>query len=156
MVWRDKDVGNFVNKTFVSYRVTPSDKGWGPVKEKLDTLGTPSVILLKSSGEEIDRICGFEGEKDKYLQTIKDYSAGKNTLAMFISQLEKNPENVDFNFKVGKRYVDRWQLDKAHPYLTKVLALDPEDTKGFKAESTYNLTEFELRNKKTLCPCRSS
>ncbi|MFC2166261.1 tetratricopeptide repeat protein [Acidobacteriota bacterium] len=152
MVWRTKDVGDFVNKTFVSYRVTPSDEEWGPVKEKLNTLGTPTVVLLKSNGEEIDRICGFEGEKDEYLQTIKDYSAGKNTISVFLSRLEKDPESVDFNFKVGKRYVDRWQLDQAHPYLTKVLALDPKDTKGFKAEATYNLAEFELRNNKNVVP----
>jgi tetratricopeptide (TPR) repeat protein len=152
LVWRKKDVGDFVNKTFVNYRVTPSDKEWKPLKEKLNDLGTPTIVLLKSSGEEIDRICGFEGDKDEYLQTIKDYSAGKNTISVFLSQLDKDPESIDLNFKVGKRYVDRWQLDKAHPYLTKVLALDPEDTKGFKAEATYNIAEFELRNNKNVAP----
>lgn len=115
----------------------------------------PTVLFLKPEGEEIDRICGFDGNKDAYLQTIKDYAAGRNILSNYIADVQNNPDNVELNLKLARKYISRWEREKAHPYFTRVLELDPDDEKGFKDESTFQLAVYEARNKKNIEPLES-
>jgi tetratricopeptide (TPR) repeat protein len=145
LVWQDEEVGNFVNEKFIPLRITPSDKGYRQTRADYKVRGTPTVLLLNPQGEEIDRTIGFDGKRDAYFQTIQDLSQGKDTLLSLMAKLEENSDNVEANFKIGKRYIDRHEWENVQPHFAKVLEKDPEDEKGFKSESTYNLAVFELR-----------
>lgn len=112
---------------FVSLRVTVSDKDYKQYREDYGVRGTPTALFLDDQGKEIDRIVGFDGEKDEYFETVKDYENGKNTLTVLLAQIEMSPEDVDINYKMAQKYLDRYELDKSQPYFEKVLELDPEN-----------------------------
>ena len=109
------------------------------------TPGTPTILWIESDGTEIDRIVGFDGDRDKFFQTLKDYAQGKNTLSALQSEYENNPEDVDLNYRMGMKFQQRYEMEKAQDYLKKVLELDPEDQKGYKEECTYEIAVWNSR-----------
>ena len=76
-VFSDSIVGEFINTEFVSLKVD-GEKGEGPeLMKKFGVPGYPTIILFNQDGEEIDRLVGFDGNRDNYFQTLKDYLEGK-------------------------------------------------------------------------------
>jgi tetratricopeptide (TPR) repeat protein len=145
LVWQDIEIGNFVNSRFIPLRFTPADEDYRQIRTNYKVRGTPTVLLLNPQGEEIDRTLGFDGKRDEYFQTIQDFSAGKDTLLSLLAKLDENPDDVETNVKIGNRFIDRNEWENVQPYFAKVLEMDPDDAKGFKSESTYNLAVYELR-----------
>ena len=74
---------------------------------------------------------------------------------MLLADLEKNPNDVDLNFKLAKKYDDRYERDKTTPYYEKVLELDPNDEKGYKTEATYEVAIFKARNEQDIEPLKA-
>ena len=95
---------------------------------------------------------GGEEDRDATFQKIKDYAAGINTLPALLADLEKNPNDVDVNFKLAEKYQDRYETDKTTPYYKKVLELDPDDEKGHLVEATYQVALFEARTNQNVDP----
>ena len=80
---------------------------------------------------------------------------GKNTLPVLTAEFDKNPEDVDLNFKMAQKYQMRYEEAKAQPFFQKVLELDPEDQKGFQEESSYEIAVYESRSKKNTEPLKA-
>lgn len=155
MVFKDKKVGDYVNSHFVSLRVN-AYKGEGKeIRKKYKVRVFPTVLFLNSRGEEVDRICGFDGKKESYLKILKDYAAGKNTLAKMLSDVTAKPSSLDINYKLAKKYLSHWNRDEAAPYFFKVLKLDPQDKKGYKTEALCHTSLFEAGKKDNVEPLLS-
>lgn len=145
-----------MDEKFVTLRAWVDTDEYNKYVEEYKTPGYPSVLFLGTDGKEIDRVIGFdEKERDGYIQDIKDLTEGKNTLSDILSRKEKNPEDVDINYKLAKKYMSRQENDKALPCFRKVLELDPEDTKGHKSEASYNLVLHEARANKNIEPLKA-
>ncbi len=115
-------------------------------KKKFNIAFTPTTILARSNGEEIDRLVGFYPAPE-YLNMIKDYKKGKNTLADFEKRVSKNPEDVVLLYTLGDRYQWRANNDKAAEMFQKVVSLDPEN-KSLKTDSAaFNLAFLTYRKK---------
>lgn len=113
-------------------------------------------MFLDATGKEIDRFVGFGGEEDveETFQMIKDYAAGINTLPALQSELDANPDDVELNYKMAKKFQARYEQDKTAPYFNKVLELDPEDSKGYKTEATYEVAVFEAGSNQNVEPLK--
>jgi len=83
---------------------------------------------------EIDRICGYDGDKVSYYQTVLDYVNGKNTLGAMQAILQQSPDDVEANYRLAKKYTSRWELAKAQPYFSRIIELDPQDLHGYNEE----------------------
>jgi tetratricopeptide (TPR) repeat protein len=153
-VFQDHKLASFINNRFISLKIN-GDNGEGmELRKKYQVIGYPTVLFLKPNGEELDRICGFSG-KDEFVQTLTDYSEGKNMLMGILSQLEKDPNNVHLNMKLALKYTARWEMEKAHPYFVKSLQLNPKVEKGIKDKAMYHIAIFEARFKKNIAPLTS-
>ena len=133
---------------FVSLRITVSQEAYKQLRTDYNVIGTPTVLFLRPDGGEIDRIVGFGGDKDEYFQTVQDYAAGKNTMLSLMDKYNANPDELEINYTLAKKYVDRFDTDKSIPYFAKVLELDPQDNQGYKTEATYYMAVNEVRNNK--------
>jgi tetratricopeptide (TPR) repeat protein len=114
-------------------------------RESFNVLGFPTVVFLSPHGDEIDRICGFDGDKDNYFNIIKDYSAGKNTISDLMQTYTSDTLNTKANYKLAMKYINRWESAKAQKYLRNVLTLDPQNQYGFGEESQLYKAIYQAR-----------
>ena len=123
------------------------------MRARLEIKGVPAVLLLDSEGSEIDRIIGFkEDKRNEFYQTLKDYAQGKNTLVDLMAQQAKNPDSIEIKFKLGRKYTDRRELEKASKEFERIiLASDGNSSyEDIHAKSFYMLGKIHdrKRNKK--------
>lgn len=64
---------------------------------------------------------------------------------MLQKEFDENPEDVDMNYRMGKKFQQRYEMEKAQDYLKKVLELDQDDQKGYKEECSYEVAVWESR-----------
>ena len=69
-VFQNENYGPFINKNFISLKITPENENNNKIKKQYHVWGLPTVIFFNDDGDEIDRICGYEGKKEQYFQTI--------------------------------------------------------------------------------------
>jgi len=99
------------------------------VRDRYKIAGYPTIILLKSSGEEIDRIYGYV-PADTFVSIIGDYLKGINTA-----------------FRLADKFESRKDYDQATSYYQKVVELDPDNEKGKSADALFSLASLEMRKK---------
>ena len=145
VVFQDAEIGQFINENYVSVKINAGLKEQENFRKKYDIRGFPSALFLTPAGEEIDRIAGFDGNKDPYFEKIKEYTANKNTLKSLLSQIIENPDNVDLNFQLAMKHVDRWEGEKSVPYFQKVVQLDPDNESGHTVKSKFGLMVMDVR-----------
>lgn len=115
-------------------------------KKKYSVVATPTIILAKADGSEIDRFIGFQ-TPEQYVTQVQDIKNGKNTLADLEKRSAKNPEDAVLLYALGDKYQWRGNNDKAVELFQKVVSLDPEN-KSLKADSAaFNLAYLTYRKK---------
>jgi tetratricopeptide (TPR) repeat protein len=144
-VFQDKEYSRYINEHFISVKITSEEEGSQKLKSEYQVWGLPTVIFFDPTGVEIDRNCGYDGKKDKYFQTIKDYVAGKNTLQQLLKNYASDSLNVNNNFLLAKKYINRWENKKSERYFQNVLALDVNDRHGNNEEAELHLACSKTR-----------
>jgi len=139
LVHTNKTIGDFINRNYVSLKINGDSLAGKQLREKYQYPGYPTTILLTATGAEIDRIVGFDGDKDEYFQILKNYTAGRQTLTDYLTILTKESNNYDANYAVLKKYEDRNDFKSMQTYAAILLKLDPENNKGKQNELLYTL-----------------
>lgn len=109
-------------------------------------VGFPTIILMNSSGEEIDRIYGYLPHEE-FVSTIQSYLQGKETLEDLKSRFQADSTDVELAFKLAEKYEGRRGYEEAASYYQKVVDLDPENKKEKSQDALFNLAWLELRKK---------
>ena len=115
-------------------------------RDHYNIAGYPTVVLLKSSGEEIDRIYGYV-PADTFVTIIQDYLQGRNTLSDLEKRFQADPSDVNLAFQLAEKYESRRAYDLASSYYQKVVELDQDNQKGKAADALYSLATLEVRKK---------
>jgi thioredoxin-like negative regulator of GroEL len=143
-VFLDAAGGTYINKATVPLRVD-GEKGEGPeLMKKFNIRGYPTTLLLTPEGEEIDRIVGYSGDKVKFLQRVKDYVEGNNTLADLKRRVEENPNDAKLHIKLARKYNDRGNGGQSATHFERVVALAPENS-DYVDEATFQLALHNMR-----------
>ena len=100
--------------------------------------GYPTVILANSSGQEIDRIVGYEPAPD-FIQHIRGYLKGEGTLGDYEQKVKQNPKNIELWSTLADKYQGRRAFDQAVASFNQVVELDPKDSTGKASEALYNI-----------------
>jgi thioredoxin-related protein len=116
------------------------------LRDQYEIAGFPTVILMKSSGEEIDRIYGYL-PPEEFVSTIQSYLQGKETLEDVENRFRADSTDVELAFKLAEKYEARRKYDQAGLHYQKVVDLDPEDRKGKSQDALLNLAWLEIRKK---------
>jgi tetratricopeptide (TPR) repeat protein len=144
------------DSTFTHHRVIELSDNmvFVKVEAKEDTLtrakyqiaGFPTVLVMNSAGEEIDRIYGFL-PADEFVETVQDYLQGKNTLADLARKFEEDPQDAELAFRLAEKYESRRMYEEANSYYNKVVDLDPKDEKGKSDDALFSLAWLRVRDK---------
>jgi tetratricopeptide (TPR) repeat protein len=100
--------------------------------------GFPTVVLLNSGGEEIDRILGYQGP-EPFIKQIEDYEAGIGTFSAILKEFEINPMDVHKSFEVAEKYYGRGELNEAVTLYERVFLLDQWNEKGKSDVAIYSI-----------------
>ncbi len=146
-VYSNADVSEFANANQVNFKID-AEKGEGvDFAKKYKIQGYPTVLFLKSDGEEIDRIYGYVPLKD-FSEMMKDYNKGINTYPYLKDLLAKEPNNIEANLKMADKEMALGQLDDAKAHLNNIIKQDPENTVGKTDDAKYRLAS--LADKSTI------
>jgi thioredoxin-like negative regulator of GroEL len=141
--YADAQVTAFSNK-FVNTKVDV-EKGEGvELAKRFRIMNYPTVLFLRPDGSEIDRLIGFL-EPPEFLQLMKDYYNGVNTLDDYEARMNEDPGNIELVFTVGRKYVDRADRESAMPILDKVMAMDPDNEKGYAEQALMQMADAERK-----------
>ena len=114
--------------------------------QKYGIVGFPTVVLLNSKGEEIDRILGFL-PPEAFIQQIEDYMVGKGTFDTYLIKLKEDPDNVHTLFEVAERYYGRGKLGEAIDHYKKTFWYDQWNEKKKSDLAIYHIGITQRKNK---------
>ena len=144
MVFTNKEFSSFFNNHFIALKLVQNEGEGKYLRERFNVPGNPVIILVDGPGEEIDRIIGFSGDADIFVDKLKNYANGKGVLAALLKQYQGDSLSVDNNFALAEKYTNRHERQKAVIYYHNVLQLDPENKSNFGDVSKYHIALNEM------------
>jgi thioredoxin-related protein len=139
--YSDPKVGEFIKGHVIPYKID-AEKGEGiDLAKKYGVRAFPTVLLIKVSGEEIDRLLGYMPPKE-FLETLGDYLKGVNTVAALKADLEKNPGSATAQYQMAMKSMARNDLASAIECYKKVLDLDPSGPHAEEANFYIAMNDF--------------
>jgi thioredoxin-related protein len=114
--------------------------------QKYSVSAFPTLVLVKPSGEEIDRIVGFM-PIDPFLKTLREYEQGIGTLDDLLSKAEAGADR-DLYMQIAEKYQYRGGADEAKAWYTKVVDAG-EPTDSLSGEARITLADMKRREKMT-------
>ena len=134
----------FLDSSFILVQVSPTDSIYKSLWKHFNLSYQSSVIFIDKNGNEIDRTVGYNGDRDLYINILKDVSAGKNLFGDISSTYQKDTLNVPNIYLMANKLYFRYQVIDAIKQYTKILVLDPDNKFGFNPECMYRIAEGEL------------
>ena len=99
--------------------------------KQLDVRGVPTLVLRDARGNETARVAGLV-DKDKLLAKL----TGSQRL---IRTAQRQPGDVESNWRAAEAYLDSGREDLAEPYLRNVIAQDDENRYGHTDRAIFAL-----------------
>lgn len=145
--YSDAGVASFINGNLVAIKID-AEKGEGvAIAKRYGVNAYPTIVFVRPDGEEIDRILGYVAAAP-FLQTVKDYVNGVNTMGSLAAGLQKNPDDGALHYAMASKYLDRNNSAKAADHFRRLLELDPGNTLGHKEEAEYHVAMASLKTDK--------
>jgi thioredoxin-related protein len=131
-------------KNLIPIRVDFDKPEGQAVKKQFNILSLPSILFLKSTGEEVDRIAGYD-DKQKFLKEAALLMKGVDPLPGMQKKLAASPKDTPLLLQVGTRLLHRGNLAEAKTLFEKIQQVDPKNTKGQTAETYFILGRYYSR-----------
>jgi len=142
--YSDASVASFVNDGLIAIKID-AEKGEGvEIAKKYGVNAYPTIVFIQPDGEEIDRILGYVAAVP-FLQRVRDYVNGVNTIGSLQSDLKKHPNDAKLRYALASKYVDRNDPATAAEHFRQLLALDPKNELGHNEEAQYNVAMSVFR-----------
>jgi tetratricopeptide (TPR) repeat protein len=97
----------------------------------------PTVLVLDSHGEEVDRVGHFLAARE-FRETVESFQSNPDSLANVRKAVREQPNSVSARYALGEKLLDRSNFAKAGQEFEKVTELDPENHEGKTDLSQYN------------------
>jgi thioredoxin-related protein len=147
LVYSRPDVYEYANVNQINYKID-AEKGEGiAFKEKYDVQGYPTILFLDGDGNEVDRIYGYYPAA-QFKEMMVDYSQKKNTTSDLKARLEKDPNDIEANYRYADKLIGKNDIAGAKSNYELVIQLDPENKSGRADDANYMLAE--LSDKETI------
>jgi tetratricopeptide (TPR) repeat protein len=100
--------------------------------------GYPTLILLTSGGEEVDRIPGFAPPQE-FVTNINDFLAGRGTLDDLKLRWASFPDSLSLLLQIGDKYQYRGLGPQAESCYSELLLRDPGNAQGHSAAALHSM-----------------
>ena len=117
--YTDKRIIDFAKNNLISIKID-SEKGTGPEqKTKYRVRGYPTILVLDSLGNEIDRIVGYR-PPEEFLKELIRIKNGENTLSYLQEKFINDSGDISLQLNIAEKYIDLNLSDSAKKYLDLV------------------------------------
>lgn len=119
-VYHNSEAAAYMNEHQINWK-TDAEKGEGiELAKKFNVNGYPSIIFIDANGNEIDRIVGYFPPKT-FLKLVKDINESNNLTPELQEKYNANPNGLEENYLLAKKYSDAGDMESAEKYLTFVI-----------------------------------
>ena len=147
--YSDLKVATFINDNVVPIKID-AEKGEGiAIAKTYKVRGYPTILFITVDGNEIDRVLGY-APPEPFLATATDYMHGVGTIGTLRNQFEAKPDDPETVYALAHKYGERNDYEEAATYFTKLMALDPQNSLGYKEEGLFTTATASYRLKKDL------
>ena len=101
----------------------------------------PTFLIMNFEEQEIDRVQGYV-PPEKFLASLENRLESPDAFIRVARRAEENPENVEAQYTLAQKYLERNQAGPASRQLMTVLELDPDNQAGHSDDSLYRLAEI--------------
>ena len=108
-----------------------------PVR-RYDVRGAPTLLMLDSEGNEMSRVTGLI-DKTALVEKLSEARRSKLTFREARRVAQKNPADVQANWKVAETYLDEGREELAEPFLRNVIEHDDANQYGFTDNAMFAL-----------------
>ncbi|MBI3923101.1 MAG: thioredoxin family protein [Armatimonadetes bacterium] len=129
--------------TYTNREVLAESRNWINLKidvdknpklsEKYSTPYLPTILFLNAQGDEVKRNEGFL-DPVAFLDFAKEAHKTEKDLREALETLAQNPEDLEANYKLALVSYARKNFKRGQEHMEKVLALDPQNSKGYGPE----------------------
>jgi thioredoxin-related protein len=115
--------------------------------ERFEISGTPAILFLDPSGNEIDRISGYVKTSVMTRTIARVQNLVKNRPNLFAA-IEKNPESLVENYRLGVHYTEIHSHEKALAHYMKAWNTKERGDIAVRESAVYNaaLSSMELKD----------
>jgi tetratricopeptide (TPR) repeat protein len=108
------------------------------LQKEFAILTYPTILVLDSQGEEIDRVDRFL-PSPQFTQTVESFFDSPDSLASLRKVVQEKPDSVSARYALAEKLLNQNNYLKAAPQFQKVIDLDPENREGKTDLSHYNV-----------------
>ncbi len=118
----DNKYQSFLTSNFISFHAVAGNEIYSQLMDKYSVFATPTVLILKPDGTEIDRVVGFSPPADKWKAEYFDNAyKGENTLFNLTKRYERNPSDLNVNSKLMQKLERQYNYKGAAKYAGNIL-----------------------------------
>ncbi len=136
----------FVHKLFHVVPLSPADSMYIALWNYFHLEYQSSVIYMDKNGNEIDRTVGYNGDRDAYMNLMRDFASHKNIYKDAVKKYRRDTLNVPNCALMARKLAARYELEEGATLYKRILTADPADKFGFRDECLYKIAEMELTN----------
>jgi tetratricopeptide (TPR) repeat protein len=130
----------------VPFKIVREEGEYKQLREFFKMRGFPTIVVLAPDGLERDRMVGFDGDAEKFMATLEDWAADKSTIVSYLNRWAKDSTDVEWNYRIAERYIDRAQSELSQPFFERIIRLDAADVNGYLPEAHFQLAVHQLRS----------
>ena len=107
------------------------------LQKEFAILTYPTILVLDSQGEEVDRIDRFLAAAP-FTEKIESFVSSPDSLLSLRRKVQEQPDSVSAQYALAEKLLTQNNYAKAGPAFARVVELDPENREGKSDSSQYN------------------
>jgi tetratricopeptide (TPR) repeat protein len=107
------------------------------LQKEFAILTYPTILVLDSGGEEIDRVGAFQ-PAPQFQQTVDSFFTSSDSVASLRKAVQEQPNSVAARYALAEKLLNQANFIKAAVHYQKVIELDPDNHEGKTDLSLYN------------------
>jgi hypothetical protein len=143
-IFENKETEEFLTDNFLLVKISPSDSVYSSLRNHFNLNNQNACVFMDINGNEIDRSVNYDGNRNTYLNFLKDVSEGRNLFCQVFMAYKKDTMDVRNNYLLAKKMLFRCQVKDAINKFNNVISLDPRNSKGYKEECKLKIAESIL------------
>jgi tetratricopeptide (TPR) repeat protein len=134
----DKDlIRNMANKYVWLKLNTETEDAGIRLANEFAILTYPTIMVLDSGGEEIDRVGAFQAAP-QFQRTVQSFFTSPDSMGSLRKAVQEEPNSVAARYALADKLLNQTNFVKAAVQFQKVVELDPDNREGKTDLSQYN------------------